>query len=264
MPLTDGRDFSPADNEAAPKVIIVNQAFAGLYWPNQEPVGKRVILSDDYSPSEVIGVVRDAKYGRADFGAESSRPHFWAARAQQLSPSVEFHFKARGDPAALFGTVRQEVRRLDNDLPISDLRRMESIAATALLEERVGALIFAGFGAVSLFLAVLGIYGVLAYGIMQRARELGIRLALGARPTRVIAMVVRESLVMSSAGIVMGLALAALVARGVRSLLLGIDSFDPISFGGSVAILMLAAMAASAIPALQASRVDPVRLLRSE
>ena len=125
-------------------------------------------------------------------------------------------------------------------------------------------MVFAGFGAVSLFLAVLGIYGVLAYGIMQRARELGIRLALGARPTRVIAMVVKESLVMSSAGIVTGLALAALVARGVRSLLLGIDSFDPISLGGSVAILMLAAMAASAIPALQASRVDPVRLLRSE
>jgi len=264
MPLIGGRDFRVADNTEAPDVIIVNQAFATLYWPNQEPVGKRVILEEGDSPAEVIGVVRDAKYGKADYVAENSRAHFWTARAQRPSSFVELHFKARGDPAALFGTVRQEVRTLDPDLPISDLRRMDGVVATALLEERVGALVFAGFGAVSVFLAVLGIYGVMAYGIMQRARELGIRLALGARPTRVIAMVVKESLAMSAAGIVAGLALAALVAQGVRSLLLGIELFDPISYGGSVAVLVLAATAASAIPALRAARVDPVRSLRSE
>jgi predicted permease len=264
MPLVGGRDFSAADNTEAPDVIIVNQAFATLYWPDQDPVGRSVTLQEGESPAEVIGVVRDAKYGKADFVAKHSRPHFWSARAQRPGPYVELHFKARGDPAALFGTVRQEVRTLDPDLPISDLRRMAGVVATALLEERVAALVFAGFAAVSVFLAVLGIYGVMAFGIMQRARELGIRLALGARPTRVIAMVVKESLVMSAAGIVVGLGLAVLVAQGVRSLLLGIELLDPISYGGSVAVLVLAAIAASAIPALRAARVDPVRSLRSE
>jgi predicted permease len=264
MPLTGGRDFSAADNTEAPDAIIVNQAFAGLYWPNQEPVGKRVILEEGDSPAEVVGVVRDAKYGKADFVDRSSRPHFWSTSAQRFFPYVELHFKARGDPAALFRTVRQQVRTLDSDLPIRDLKRMDSITATALLEERVAALMLAGFGAVSLFLAILGIYGVLAYGIMQRMRELGIRLALGARPTRVIAMVVKESLVMSAAGIFVGLALAALIAQGLRTLLLGIASLDPISYGGSVAVLVLAAIVASAVPALRAARVDPVRSLRSE
>ena len=264
IPLLRGRGFTDLDNADGPAVIVVNQAFAERFWPNQEPVGKSVVLEDSGPPAEVVGLVRNAKYSRADFTNQRTDPHFWLPRAQQPSSTVEFHFKTRGDPATAFGAVREQVRLLDNNLPILGLRRIETVTATALLEERVAATMFGGLGLVSLLLAILGIYGVMAYSILERTRELGIRLALGARPTRVVGMVVTESLALSAAGIVTGVVLAMLVARGIRTLLLGIGTLDPISFLGSVVLLGMAAMTASLIPAVRAARVDPVLSLKSE
>jgi predicted permease len=264
MPILSGRGFTEQDDADAPTVMVINQAFAERFWPGKEPLGKTVRLEDDEPPVEVVGVVRNAMYSKADFVNERTSPHFWVPRAQRLTRTLEFHFKTRGDPAPVFNTVREQVRLLDSSLPIKGLERIEAVTATALLEERIVVALLGGFGLVALFLAVLGIYAVMAYSVLGRTRELGIRLALGARPGKVMGMVVTESLSMSAVGIVTGLVLAALVARGLRSLLLGIGTLDPPSFLGSVILLVLAAVTASLLPALRASRVDPVVSLRSE
>jgi ABC-type antimicrobial peptide transport system permease subunit len=161
-------------------------------------------------------------------------------------------------------SIRSEVRLLNEDLPIIDLESMESITARVLEEERVAAVTFGGFGVVALFLAMLGIYGVQAFAVMDRAREIGIRIALGATPQRVLAMVVAQSLKLSAVGIVAGLVLAIFVAMGMQSLLVGIGALDPLSLGGSAVLLVLAAIAASLVPAIQAARVDPARSLKTE
>jgi predicted permease len=264
MPILRGRGFTDEDDADGPAVIVVNESFADRFWPDQESVGKTVALEDDQPAAEVVGVVRDAKYTKADFVNERPDPHFWLPWSQSTTRAVEFHFKTRGDPARLFGTVREQVRLLDSRLPIKGLQRIEDVTAAALLEERIAAAGLAGFGLVTLFLAVLGIYAVMGYAVLERTRELGIRLALGARPGKVVGMVVLEALGLSAVGIVTGLCLAALVARGIRALLLGIGTLDPISLLGSMVLLVLAAVAASLAPALRASRVDPVLSLRSE
>jgi predicted permease len=264
MPLMRGREFSDQDVSDSRRVMIVNQSFADRYWPGEDPLGKSVTLAENDPPAEVVGLVRDAKYRKADLLNERTSPHFWLPRNQSPARVVEVLFKTRGDPALLFNAVRQEVRLLDNNLPIKGLDRIEDVTAAALLSERVAAAVFGVFGLIALFLAVLGIYAVMAYAVLERTREMGIRMALGASPQKVVGMVVFESLGLSAFGIVTGLCLAALVARGIRTLLLGIGTLDPVSYAGSMLLLVAAAVSAALLPALRASRVDPVLSLRSE
>jgi predicted permease len=264
VPLLTGRDFTAADDIHAQTVVIVNEAFARRFWENQVPLGKTVVFPGNQAPAVVVGVVRDARYAREDFASEATSPHVWVPRAQNFSSSSHVHVRARGDQASIMRSIRNDVRLLDEDLPIIDLESMESITARALEEERVAAVVFGGFGVAALFLAMLGIYGVQAFAVMDRVREIGIRIALGATPRRVVAMIVAQSLKLSALGIVAGLFLAVLVAMGMQSLLIGIGALDPFSLGGSAVLLVLAAVVASLVPAIQAARVDPSRSLRSE
>jgi predicted permease len=264
MPLVSGREFTDQDNTDSPGVMVVNQSFADRFWPGDNPLGRGVTLLENQPPVEVVGVVRDAKYRRADFANERTSPHFWLSRGQSPDRIVEFLFKTRGDPALLFNAVREEVRLLDNNMPIRGLERMEAVTAAALLEDRLVVATVGVLGLVVLFIAVLGIYAVMGYAVMERTRELGIRLALGARPTKVVRMVVLEGLGLTAVGIVVGFGLAILVAMGMRTLMLGIGMLDPVSHLGSAFFLVLAALTASLVPALRASRVDPVLSLRSE
>jgi predicted permease len=264
VPLLMGRDFTVADDLHAQTAVIVNEAFAQRFWENQVPLGKTVVFPGSRASAVVVGVVRDARYAKEDFAGETTSPHVWVPRAQSPSSSSHVHVRARGDQASVMRSIRNDVRLLDEDLPIIDLESMESIAARALEEERVAAVVFGGFGVAALFLAMLGIYGVQAFAVMDRVREIGIRIALGATPGRVVAMIVAQSLKLSALGIVAGLFLAALVAMGMQSLLVGIGALDPFSLGGSAVLLVLAAVAASLVPAIQAARVDPSRSLRIE
>ncbi len=264
MPLISGREFGDQDVSESRRVMIVNQSFADRFWPGENPLGKSVTLSENDPTAEVVGLVRDAKYRRADLLNERTSPHFWLPRGQFPDRVVEILFKTRGDPALLFNAVREEVRLLDNTLPIKGIDRIEHVTDAALADGLTIAAILGLFGLVALFLAVLGIYAVMAYAVLERTREMGIRMALGARPQRVVGMVVFESLGLSAFGIVTGLCLAALVARGIRTLLLGIGTLDPVSYAGSLLLLVAAAVSAALLPALRASRVDPVLSLRSE
>jgi predicted permease len=264
VPLLMGRDFTADDDLHAQTAVIVNEAFARRFWENQVPLGKTVMFPGSQASAVVVGVVRDARFAKEDFAGDTTSPQVWVSRAQSPSSSSHVHVRTRGDQAYVMRSIRDDVRLLDEDLPIIDLESMESIAARALEEERVATVVFGGFGVAALFLAMLGIYGVQAFAVMDRVREIGIRIALGATPGRVVAMIVAQSLKLSALGIVAGLFLAALAAMGMQSLLVGIGALDPLSLGGSAVLLVLAAVAASLVPAMQAARVDPSRSLRNE
>ena len=264
IPLLMGRDFTAADDTHAQIVVIVNEAFARRFWEDQVPLGKAVVFPGSQASAVVVGVVRDARYAKEDFASETTSPHVWVPRAQSPSSSSHVHVRTRSDQASMMRSIRSDVRLLDENLPIIDLESMESITARLLEEERVAAIVFGGFGVVALFLAMLGIYGVQAFAVMDRVREIGIRIALGATPRRILAMIVAQSLKLSALGIVIGLFLAALVAVGMQSLLVGVGALDPFSLGGSAVLMVLAAVAASLVPAIQAARVDPTRSLRTE
>jgi predicted permease len=264
IPVLMGRDFTTADDSHAQAVVIVNEAFARRFWEDQIPLGKTVVFPGSQVPAVVVGVVRDARYTKEDFAGEATSPHVWVPRAQNYGPSSHVHVRTRGDRAPIMRSMRNEVLLLDESLPILDLESMESITARLLEEERIAALFFGGFGVVALFLAMLGIYGVQAFAVLERVREIGIRIALGATPRRIVTMIVTRSLKLSALGIVAGLILAVLVAMGIQALLVGIGALDPLSLGGSAVLLVLAAVVAALVPAMQATRVDPSRSLRSE
>jgi predicted permease len=264
MPLMTGRDFAPEDDLDGPPVLIVNEAFVQRFWPGQVPMGKTLRLGDGETSFEVVGVVQDAKYTRSDFAGEGTTPHLWLPSGQQYYPFAWVHVATRGAQAPILASMRQTIRLMDEDIPVIELASMRSITDQALEEERLAAAALGGFGVVALFLAMLGIYGVLAFEVMDRTRELGVRLAVGAKPGRVVAMVVGQSLKISAVGIMIGLALSVLVSLGMRSLIIGVGVLDPYSLGGSVALLVGAAGLAGLIPAVRAASIDPVQSLRSE
>jgi predicted permease len=264
MPLLAGRDFTSDDGSEGPPVIVVNEAFARTYWPEQEPLGKRVVLWDGDEGHEVVGVVRDAMYGTPDIALGKAEPHLWAPRAQHHHDLVRLHVQMLGAEGPLLAGIREEIRLLDEDLPIMALTTMEDVTGNALFEYRASVLLFGGFSAVALILAALGIYAVMAHAVMERTRELGIRLAVGAGPGRVVAMVLGESLKVSALGIMGGLVLAIPVGLGIRPILVGTGAVDPLSLSGSAAVLALAAATAALLPAARAARTDPLLALKSE
>jgi predicted permease len=265
MPLLSGRGFEHADDAEAPPVMIVNEAFVRRYWPDQEPIGKRVTLgSEDGTRPEVVGVVRDAMYGIADLRAREAQPHLWVPRAQSHHSPVQVHVRAAGTQGLVLRAMREEIRLLDEDLPIMALTTLESITENALLEERIAAMFFGGFSLLALLLAALGIYGVMAHAVMERTPELGVRLALGSSPVQVVRMILADSFNMAVLGIGVGLGLAVVACIGVRALLVGVSALDPVSLAGSAAVLTLATLLGGLVPAVRAARLDPVVSLKSE
>jgi predicted permease len=255
MPLAAGRGFSDADREGAPGVVVVNAAFADRYWPGEDPLGKRV------ETWEVVGVVRNAKYRTL---GEELLPHIWTPYAQGPMPAMRVHVRTTGDVRAHLPALVREIRAMDGDLPILNPAAFEDLVRQASLPQRImsGVLSVAGF--LALGMAVMGIYGVMAYAVSQRTREVGLRVALGAHPRRVVGMIVREGIALSSAGILVGVVLASLMTQGLTMLLYGVTPLDPVALVGGVVVLAIAATAASLVPALRASRVDPMESLRAE
>jgi predicted permease len=264
MPLVAGRDFMASDDLDAPLVVVVNQAFARHYWPEQEVVGKRVALGEEGPFAEVVGVVRDAMYGLADLREGLAAPHLWSASSQTTYNFLRLHVEWIGAPGPVQAAMREEIRLLNPDLPIIELTTMEQLTGRALFEEKASAILFGGFSALALLLAALGVYGTMAHAVLERTRELGVRLAVGAAPGRVVGMVLGESLKLTTLGILAGIPLAILVAFGIRVLLVGPNILDPLYITGSVTVLVLAAAAASLAPALRAARTDPLLSLKSE
>jgi putative ABC transport system permease protein len=261
LPLRAGRDFSGADRADAPAVVIVNEALARREWPGASALGKQIRSADGGPWLTVVGVVANAKH--YSLGDETTAQAY--VPYSQL-PGIFASVVARtaGDPMALAPAVRAAIWAVDRDQPVWKIRTLENMIRTSLGQQRFTAGLVAGFAAVALLLAGVGIYGVLSYAVAQRTQEVGVRLALGAQPGEVLRLVVREGLALTGVAIVIGLAGALAAARLLASQLQGVSTADPLTFGAVPAILALVALVATYMPARRASRLDPAEALRSE
>jgi predicted permease len=255
--ILEGRGFTQTDDEKAPGALVINQAFAQRFWPGQEPIGKRVRTgARDHL---VVGVVKTGKYFSI---GEDPKAFMYLPMRQNYQGSVILHVRTAGDAESLTEAIRKEVRQLDETLPVSDLRTMNSALGFALLPARLGAAVVSAFAFLALFLASVGLYGVVAYFVSQGTRDIGIRMAIGASRADVLRLVLRQGMTTTLAGLAVGLAIAAAATRLMTSLLYGISATDPLSYLAATASLAAVSLLAALLPARRAAKVDPVVALR--
>ncbi len=260
IPLRQGRDFTDTDVDGRPRVAIVNEAFVRQLSADVPAIGRR--LSDSLGETqEIVGVVGDVTLASLD---GELRPTIYLPFAQLPVGSLTFVVRAAGgDAAALGRAVEAAVRAVDPNQPVSDIRPLDAVVSESLLRPRVASAALGLFAAAALLLAAIGIYGVVAYGVSQRRREFGVRLALGAQPGDVVRLVLRQSMTMVLGGLVVGTLLAVPLSSTLRSLLFGVSPGDPLTLLGVVAVIVVAGMLASYLPARAGTRVDPVETLRA-
>ena len=260
IPLLRGRTLSDRDQPNTPNAVVINEAMARRFWPDQEAIGKRFKFFGQDFFNEVVGIARNSKY---NFIGEEETPFIYQATTQVYQPQLSLFVKA-AQPQAVLGTVRGEVQQLDRNLPLTGVFTLNEIFDQALWAPRMAAWLLATFAGLSLVLSVIGIYGVMAYAVSQRTRELGIRMALGASRSDVLRLVVMQGLRLTVIGVVFGLAVSFAITRLVVSLLYSVSPTDVVTFTVVPLLLAAAAMAASYLPALRATRIDPMVALRYE
>ena len=267
MPLLGGREFTEADNETAPGVVVVSQSVARTLWPGQDPVGKRISMEDEPKPEDwltVVGVVEDVKQRGL---AQSSDAAIYQPYLQISSPfflsHMTFVVKTASPPESVASGIRTVLRSVDRNQPIS-IASMDALIAATTAEPRFQVRLLAAFAIVSLVLTIVGIYGVLAYSVAQRTREIGVRMALGAQGSDVLGMLLKKALVLIFAGIVIGGVGAFALTRVLEKFLFEVKPSDLPTFAAVTVILALSALAASCVPVQRAMRVDPMVALRYE
>jgi predicted permease len=261
MPLIAGREFTRSDAEGASKVAIVNEAFAAKFGLGRDAVGKRMKNGTGGElDMEIVGLVRNARYNEV----KGAMPPVFFVPYRQTSgvASMAFYVRTSGDLSALFNPISGVVARLDRNLPVEAMRSLDEQIAGRLTVERLIARLAPAFGALATLLAAIGLYGVIAYAVAQRSREIGIRMALGATPGRIRNLVLRYVTVLVAAGAVGGVFAALAGGRAAESMLYGLTPHDPLVLVIAITILAAVAFGASLIPAWRASRIDPMRALR--
>ncbi len=281
LSLVQGRPFAATDRQGSPPVAIINEATARQFFPGQDPLGQRVMLglpenlfSPDLLPSgfsnlpwaEVVGVVRDVRH----FGLQADpQPLVYLPIEQTwvvplMRNGMVLLTRTHGEPAALTGTVRKALQRIDPEQPVGSISTMEAIINNTLRQSRFNSLLLGCFAGVALVLALVGIYGLVAWNVTQRTREIGIRQALGAQRRDVLRLVVGQGMGMVLVGVVIGLATSLAVARGLQGMLFEVSAFDPGTFVAVGLVLGGVALIACVLPALRASRISPLEALRAE
>jgi putative ABC transport system permease protein len=267
MTLQRGRLFSESDNENAPDVAVINEAFARTYWPNDEAVGKHLKLNNargstvNASWTAVVGVIADA---RTESLAESSVPQIYVSVYQHQAKDLAIFLRGRLDPAATPVELREQIQLINPELPVFGARMLKDVVTASLSERRFSMEMVGLFALTALLLAGLGIYGVISYLVSERTHEIGIRLALGAQSRNILRMVLRQGLGLAIAGASVGLICALIVSHLMAGLLYGVRPTDPLTFTGVALLLIGVALLACYIPARRAIRVDPLVALRHE
>lgn len=263
--LKRGRFLSDADDENAPLAVLISETAAQRWWPNQDPIGRRVKAPGfDNSPPPwrtVVGVLQDVKQ------AGLNAPHtmqIYLPHAQYSTQYLTLVVRTGSDPLSVVGEIRQEVSRLDPELPVSNVASMDQVINESVVSQRFSAVLLGSLAGLGLLLATVGVYGVLSYSVSQKTREIGIRMALGAARRDVLALVVGNGLKLLLIGVVAGTAAALLVTRLMSNLLFGISASDPLTFAGVAVFLSAVALLACYIPARRAAKVDPIVALRYE
>jgi predicted permease len=262
IPLVRGRLFTEMDDEKAPQVAVINEALARAYWPNEDPVGKRIKVNPA-KPAwiTVAGVIADA---RTESLAKESVPQMYLNDYQTTPKELAIFLRGRLDPATIPAEVRAQVQSVNAELPVFGAKTLDDALSSSLSERRFSMEMVALFAVTALLLAGLGIYGTISYVVSERTREIGVRLALGAQRGEILGMVLRQGLSLAIGGAVLGLVGALIVSRLMAGLLYGVRPTDPLTFLGVTLVLTAVALAACYIPARRAMRVDPLVALRYE
>jgi putative ABC transport system permease protein len=261
VPILRGRDFDERDTPTSAPAIIVNRAMAERLWPGQDPIGKRVRTEQLDGPIyEVVGEAGDHKVRTV---GETARSYVHFANSQRYARSATLLARTSGDAGLLAQAIRREMLALEPDLTFIENQTMESAIGTTLYPARMGALMLSGAGGLALLLAAIGLYGVLAFSVSRRTREIGIRVALGAKPSRVLSLVIRQGMILVGVGILTGIGLSLALAQAISGALYGIPSIDVVTYLVATGVMLVVALAANLIPARRASRVDPMVALRT-
>jgi predicted permease len=260
--ILQGRNFTSADTPSSPRVAIVNETMARRFWPNESALGKHFRLRSLEGPDvEIVGIAADHKVSSL---GESATPYVHYAVSQAPDPAAAIVARARSDAGALLNAVRREILAIEPNTVFLDNQTMDAQVAATLLPAKLGAMSVSAVGVVAMALAAIGLYGVIAYAVARRTREIGIRMALGAQPSAVVAMVLRQGLGLAAIGLAVGAVIAFGAANALAGALYGVSAIDPIAWTGAVGVLLTVAALANAVPARRAAVVDPSRALRSE
>ncbi|MGD2153667.1 MAG: ABC transporter permease, partial [Gemmatimonadales bacterium] len=260
IPLLSGRTFVRSDVPDGPNVGIISRRMAEEFFPNVDPVGRQFVLPwDPPVHFQIVGVVGDVRLGSLD---SETRPTMYWSLSQAPRSTMNLVVRTQGEPAAL--ALRNAIWSVDPDVPISNLRAMTSVVSASLAQNRFRTLLLGAFAGVALLLAALGLYGVLSQLVGRRTHELGVRMALGADRARLMRWVLRYGMTLAAVGLALGLAGAAAASQLARGVLFGVRPLDPFTYFATSFCLVLVALAAAALPAWRATRVDPVESLRSE
>ncbi len=260
VPLIAGRDFGSHDTPESPRVVILNRTMAREFFGDENPIGHRIRF-DDSDVREVVGVVGDSHYLEI---REKITPTLYLNTFQSPSPGSEFAIRTNVDPNAVALAVRREIERQVRGMAITNVRTLASQVDSWIVQERVVALLSSCFGALALFIAAVGLYGVLSYTVARRTQEIGVRMALGAQPCAVVVMILKEIVWLVCLGLALGIPLALVLGRFVADLLYGLNPSDPLTIVVGAMVMLVVALFAGYAPARRASRVDPMVALRSE
>jgi putative ABC transport system permease protein len=265
--IVKGRGFTPQDRSGSPRVVVINETAARRLWPGQDPIGHRLSAAGGYfaggdSTALVVGVARDVRYGPLE---SSMMPDLYYPTYQSgFGAAGTFFLRTEGDPLLVLDAARREIKALDPALPLYNVKTMEERAGAALARPRFAATLLGAFAMMALVLAAIGLYGVMAFSVAQRTREIGLRMALGANAPMVLRGVLLQGLALAGVGVALGLAGAVALQRAVSGMLYGVQPTDPATLAGVSLLMGAAAVVAAAIPARRATRVDPMTALRAE
>jgi putative ABC transport system permease protein len=276
IPLLNGRTFSDADDSRSNKVAIINETMARRFWPGEDPIGRRIALNFEAmrfyrnrppeldlekGMREIVGVVADVRHSRLD---GESFAEMYVPHAQKPGREMTLVVRAAGGQEGLVSAVRRQVLALDKDQPVSSVGTMQRLVEDSMAQPRYNTLLLSLFGAIALILASVGVYGVISFSVAQRTREIGIRMALGARRADVLKMVISEGARLALMGVAIGLAAALALTRVLSRLLFEVSPTDPWTFVGITLLLCSVASLACWLPAHRATKIDPMNALRHE
>jgi putative ABC transport system permease protein len=266
IPVVRGRAFTEQDRDGSPRVAIVSEEFVRLHFPNEEPIGKRIRMGRNSSiVREIVGVVGSVKHYSLK---EKTQAQMYEPFRQFPTTNMTFVLKTSGDPVTLTAAVRREIQRVDPDQPIAASGTLSAMLETSMMLPRVQTILIGMFAAIALLLATVGLYGVMAFAVSERTQEIGLRMALGANSGSVLRLVVGQALVLTLAGLAIGLGgavvLSRVLAKTLEGLLFKVSPSDVATLAGVAVLLSVVTLLASMIPARRAMRIDPVEALRSE
>jgi putative ABC transport system permease protein len=261
MRIQRGRAFTESDRDGSPPVAIINESFARHFYQNEDPLGQRIIIRNQQEAREIVGVVNDIRH----FGPDRSPgPEMYVPYYQLTAGAVPLVVRAKSEPEALIGAVRKEIQAVDREVAVGKVRTMTQMMSATLGARRFALLLLGAFAAVALSLAAIGVYGVMAYAVTQRTREIGIRIAVGAQASDVLRLIIKQGLSLALIGVGTGLVGAFALTRLMTDLLFGVSATDPLTFIVIALLLTFIMLLACWIPARRATKVDPMVALRTE